>query len=125
MSENEPTIYPTLPESAQAEVQALIDTFKETMRRACEATLSTLYTDVALWIESDAWGNFRNSVVSGMSAYGDPKIRESYDFVKIRQAILVEHRAEIIEDLNQDMVKEIERLKSHIQWLEEARNARY
>ena len=118
---DENQLYPKLSETAQAEAQALIEQFKAQMLRVCEETLSTLYTDVAVWIESDSWGNFRNQVVAGMKGYGEPKIREAYDFVKIRQAILKEHRADIIEDLNQDMVQEIAALKKRIEYLEEAR----
>lgn len=118
-------LYPQLTEEGEKEAQRLIDSFKEKMKVAVEEVLSELYCDVAIYIESDSWGNFRNEIMSGFKNYNNRKIQNEYDFKKIRQAILKEHRQDIIKDLDQDMIGEIERLKAQIETLQQLRSNTY
>ncbi len=104
-------LYPTLAPEAQAEAQALMDGFKAKMTKLCEETLAQLYCDVSVYIESDHWTNYRNDLLAGLQNYGNRKVQGSYDFKKIRRAILDEHRAEIVGDLNQDLLDEVAELK--------------
>lgn len=120
MSEEYP-LYPTLSELGQQEAQALIDQFKAQMKKVCEDTLSELYTDVACYIESDSWTNYRNQLISGFQNYDNRKVQGQHDFAKIRKAIYEEFRAELIPDLNQDLLSEIESLKLTIKYMEESR----
>lgn len=107
-------LYPTLSEEAKTEAQALIDTFKAKIVKAAEEAIGYLYCDVLFYIESDSWTNFRNELLEGFKDYGNRKIQGEYDFKNIRQVIYKEYKSEIIDDLNQDMIKEIEILKSRI-----------
>ena len=116
MSDEYP-LFPDLPEPAAAEAVALIERFKAELRKAAENTISDLYVDVLPHIESDAWINFRNALMDGFRNYNNKKIQGEYDFREIRQAILREHRAEIIADLDQDNLAKIATLEREVAML--------
>ena len=111
-------LYPELSEAGKEEAQALIEKFKVQLKKAFDNVLSDMYTDIVVHIESDSWTNYRNHMLDGFKNYNNRKIQGEYDFKEIRQAILRNHREDIIEDLNQDMVKEIEDLKKTIEMLQ-------
>ena len=111
-------LYPELSEAGKEEAQALIEKFKVQLKKAFDNVLSDMYTDIVVHIESDSWTNYRNHMLDGFKNYNNRKIQGEYDFKEIRQAILRNHREDIIEDLNQDMVKEIEDLKETIEILQ-------
>lgn len=121
MMNKEYPLYPTLSEEAKIEAQLIMDRFKEQMGKLCEEVLSQLYCDVSAYIESDHWTNYRNDLLAGFQNYGNRKIQASYDFEKIRRAIFKEYRDEIINDLNQDLVRENEELKELIKLERESR----
>ena len=108
-------LYPTLEPEAQAEAQALMDSFKEKMLKLCQETLGELYCDVSAYIESDHWTNYRNDLLAGLRNYGNRKVQASHDFAKIRRAIYEAYRAEIVADLNADLVAEVEQLKKELE----------
>ena len=118
MSEEFP-LYPELREAAKEEAQALMDEFKKKMESLAKEILSQLYCDIAMYIESASWSNFRNEILQGFSKYGNRKLQADYDFAKIRQTIFEEHREEIIKEIEQDIVKENETLKKDIHDLRE------
>ena len=107
-------LYPTLAPEAAAEAQALFDGFKASMLKLCEETLSSLYCDVSVYIESNHWANFRNDLLAGLQNYGNRSVQASYDFAKIRRAIFEAYRSEIVADLNADLVAQVENLKKQI-----------
>jgi hypothetical protein len=107
-------LYPELSEEGAKEAQALIASFTVALRKAADEAISDLYANILPYIESDSWTNFRNDLMDGLQNYDNKRIQGEYDFRKIRQAILKNHREEIINDLNQDMVKEIEDLKEQL-----------
>ena len=113
---------PTLPEFAVKQAEQLIEDFKVELKKAADEVIGTLYTDVSLWIEGDSWGNFRNQVMGGYRDYYDNKASQAYDFKVIRESLLREHREEIIEDLNQDMVEKIAKLEETIESLRNQRS---
>jgi hypothetical protein len=108
-------LYPSLPEEGQKEAQQLIDWFKEKLKKSAEEVLSDFYCKIMPYAETDSWTNFRNELLDGFRNYGNRKIQAEYDFKEIRQAIFTEYRDEIIQDLNQDLVKEVEDLKRTIE----------
>lgn len=114
-------LYPKLSEEGEKEAQKLIDAFKAKISKIAEETIQELYCDVALYIESDSWGNFRNEIMDGFRNYDNRKIQGEYDFKEIRQSILKNHRDKIIKDLNQDSLEEIKTLKDQIEHLQELR----
>lgn len=124
MTTKEFPLYPELTEAGQKEAQAAMDKFKAEMLKvsgAClEEAASDFYTNILPHVESDSWTNYRNELVAGLSDYQN-KHHAEYDFAKIRRAMFEEYREEIINDLNQDLVKEIDSLKKHIKFLQENR----
>lgn len=114
MSDEYP-LYPRLSPDGEKEAQLLFDGFKAKMAKICEETLEQLYCDVATHIESASWTNFRNDLLSGLRNYGNRKVQADYDFAQIRRAIFEEFRAEIISDINQDLLKEVEDLKKQLE----------
>lgn len=114
MGENYP-LYPSLAPEAQAEAQALMDSFKERLLKLCKETLGQLYCDVSAYIESDHWTNYRNDLLAGLQNYGNRKVQASHDFAKIRRAIFESYRAELVADLNADLLAEVEELKKTIE----------
>jgi predicted metallo-beta-lactamase superfamily hydrolase len=115
-------LYPPLKDGAVQEAQILMDGFKKNMEKIAKETLSKLYCDVVMYIESDSWVNFRNEILQGFSKYGNRKLQADYDFSKIRQTIFEEHREEIIKEIEQDIIKENEKLKEQLKWEKELRN---
>lgn len=115
--EKEYPLYPELTEQAQKEAQLVMDSFKAEFLKIAEDALSELYFNVVTHIESDSWTNFRNTLMDGLCDYSNRNAQSDalYDFRSIRQAIYKEYRDEIVVDLNQDLVEENERLKSHIE----------
>ena len=120
MSEQYP-LYPELTEEGKQEAVALIESFKVAVSRAAEEVIGNLYADILPYIETDSWTNYRNELMDGLRNYNNRKIQAQYDFKKIRQAILEEHREDIIADLNQDMVEEIYTLKAELKLERESR----
>jgi hypothetical protein len=118
-------LFPELPIKGQEEAQVLIDKFKESIKKAADEAIGELYCDVAVYIESDSWQNFRNELMDGFRNYNNEKIQGKYDFKEIRQAILKNHKEEIVADLNQDMLKEIDDLKGQIEFLQKLRERSY
>ena len=118
-------LFPELSEAGQEEAQKLVDSFKENLKKVADEAIRELYCNVATYIETDSWTNFRNDLLDGFRDYKNRKIHAEYDFKKIRAAIYKEYREEIIKDLNQDMVKEIEDLKKQIKFMQDLRTNRY
>jgi len=118
-------LYPELPEDGKLEAQKLIDGFKDKLKKAADEAITEMYCDVAVFIETDSWQNFRNKIMSGLKDYGNPKIRSDYDFKEIRQTIYKEFRDEIVEDLNLDLVEEISSLKKQLESERELNRMRY
>ena len=114
-------LYPELSDEGKEEAQKLIDSFKEKIKKAADETIEDLYTKMMPYIESDTWCNFRNEIMEGFKDYDNRKIQGKFDFRDIRKSILKNHREDIIEDLNQDMVLEIEKLKKDIVYLQNNR----
>lgn len=114
-------LYPKLNEPGEEEAQALVDSFKSKLKDAADEVIGTLYCDVATYIETDSWSNFRNQIMEGFKNYDNRKIQNEYDFKKIRAEIYKEYRDDIIADLNQDLLEENETLKKD---LEQAREWR-
>jgi hypothetical protein len=121
ITDKEYPLYPELPEPGAQQAQALIDRFKEQVKKAAEECIDDFYTDIVPHIESDSWTNYRNAMMDGFREYGNRMTQGEHDFKKIRQQIYKDFRDEIVADLNQDLVKEIERLKGTIQTMQKYR----
>jgi len=111
---NEYPLYPSLPEDGEKEAQALIDRFKEDLKKAANEVIGDFYCDVATHIESDSWTNYRNAIMDGFKNYNTRKVQAKYDFKQIRAEIYKEFREDIIKDLNQDIFEENARLEERI-----------
>ena len=58
------------------------------------------------YIESDSWTNYRNDLMDGFRGYKNNG-KHQYDFKELRQAIYKNHKEEIVNDLNTDLLKDI------------------
>ena len=121
MTEQLYPFFPELPEAGAVEAQELVDKFKKQLKKVANEVIGDLYCDVACFIESDSWTNYRNKIMDGFRDYRNNKIQGAHDFKEIRQQIYKKFRDEIIEDLNQDMLEEIESLKKQVEYERELR----
>ncbi len=114
MEENKYPLFPELTDEGKIQAKNLIDKFEHQLKlnaiKLMGEITDTFYSDVLHHIESDHWQNYRNTIMEGMCNYSN-KEHSPHDFDRIRKAIYMYHKEEIIKDLNQDLVKEIERLK--------------
>lgn len=119
MANKDYPLFPELPEAGQTEAQKLIDKFKDQLKRIADDVIGDLYCDVAVHIESDSWMNFRNDLMAGFKNYNNKMVQGEFDFKTVRESILEQHRAELVKDLNQDLLGEIARLKEDCKRLAE------
>lgn len=124
MSEEYP-LYPELTDQGKEEAQKIMDSFKPKLMELMNEVMGDLYTDVSYYIDSDHWTNYRNALMDGFLGYGGGKPNHEYDYKKLRQAIYTNHKEEIVQDLNQDLVAENESLKEHIDILQQQLSQRY
>lgn len=121
--EKEYPLFPELNEQGKQEAQTLMNQFEATLKEKATELLKTFstsfYCDILNEIESDHWQNYRTKIVNGICNYSNKNIQGTYDFDKIRKAIYESHKEEIDKDLNQDLLKEIERLKNRIEQLQQ------
>lgn len=118
-------LYPDLTKEGGLEAQALMDVFKEKAKEALtkvvDEIFGQLYCDVAMYIQSDSWSNFRNDLLEGFKNYNNRRIQAEYDFAQIRQCIYKDFREDIIKDLDQDNLKRIEQLEKELKFERESR----
>ena len=107
-------LYPKLQEGGEEQAQLLIDGFKERLKSAADDVLGDLYCDVASYIESDQWTNYRNDLLSGLCNYGTRKVQGGHDFKRIRRAMFEEYKAEIIADIGTDLIEQIASLERQL-----------
>lgn len=107
-------LYPELTEEGKVEAQKIMDSFKPRLTSLMEEILGRLYCDVSYYVESDHWTNYRNALLDGFRGYTDGRAAHEHDFKKLRQAIYQQHKEQIVQDLNQDLVEENERLKKEL-----------
>lgn len=117
-SDAEDRLYPELSKEGEAESLQLLEHFRASMKAIADEVIRDLYCDIGPHIETDAWSNFRNEIVSGLQDYRS-RHAARYDFQKIRESLLKNHREDIVADLNQDLLKENEKLKADIERLRE------
>jgi len=122
MNEEYP-LYPEFDIIAQNQAEQVTKRYFENFKKKCIDILDELAGEyvsaIVDHIESDAWSNFRQEIIDGLCNYSNRKIQGRYDFDKIRKSIFDHYRNEIIEDLNQDLVLENEKLKNDlIYWKE-------
>lgn len=110
-------LYPELPDPGAEEAQALIDKFKEQMRKVADEVLGEVYVNIVPHIESDSWTNYRNAMMDGFRNYNNRKVQGQHEFKEIRQEIYKEFRDDIIKDLDQDNLDRIKELEEVIRIL--------
>lgn len=102
------------------DMQELIDAFRAKIKKVAEESISDFYTDVTPFAEMDSLTNFRNVLLEDIVS-SKPSLW-GYKQKEIRAKILKEHKDEIASLINQDLLNEIERLKSI---LEESQTSHY
>jgi len=118
MSDEYP-LYPHLTAQGEEEAQKIMDSFKPKLVKLMEEVLGDLYADVSYYVESDHWTNYRNALMDGFRNYGSGKPNHEYDYKELRQAIYINHKDKIVNDLNQDLVAENEQLKKQVEDLQQ------
>ena len=112
-------LFPELTEQGKIEAQNLMTKFEKRLKEKAIEIIKEIttdfYCDILNEIESDHWTNYRTKIVNGLSDYTNKHKSGSYDFDRIRKSIYRNHKSEIIKDLNQDLLQEIERLKSQLE----------
>jgi gas vesicle protein len=121
MTDDKYPLYPSLTPEGAAEAQAIMDSFKPRITKMIEEVLDKLYVDVSMYVESDHWANYKTQLLDGFKGYTQNRAMHKHDFAELRQAIYKNHKEAIVEDLNQDLVEENERLKKQIKQMQEAR----
>jgi len=124
MSEEYP-LYPELTEQGKIEAQKIMDSFKPKLAKLLDEVMGDLYTDVSYYVDSDHWTNYRNALMDGLKGYGGGKPNHEHDYKELRQAIYENHKEEIINDLNQDLIKENEKLREYVEQLQNQLTDRY
>jgi hypothetical protein len=109
-------LYPKLTEQGEKEAQLIMDSFKPKISAVIDELMGQLYCDVAYYIESDSWTNYRNDLMDGFRGYKNNG-KHQYDFKELRQSIYKNHKEEIIKDLNADLLEENEKLKKQLEEL--------
>ena len=111
-------LYPDLPEEAAEKFIERMNDFRVSLKKVAgdliEEILNDYYGNLIDYVEGDAWNNFRQTIVNGLTDYNTRKVQGEYEFKKIRRHMFVEYRDEIIPDLNQDLLEENEKLKERI-----------
>ena len=114
METEEYPLYPELTMEGSRQAQDLMTKFEKELKEKAvdviEGITTEFYFDIVNEVESDQWDNYRSKIINGICDYSN-KDHSKHDFEKIRKAIYRKHKADIVNDLNQDLLKEIERLK--------------
>ena len=124
MSEEYP-LFPELTEQGKEEAQKIMDSFKPKLAELLNEVMADLYTDVSYYVDSDHWTNYRNALMDGFKGYKHGKTNHAYEYKELRQAIYKNHKAEMVSDLNQDIVIENDELKRQIKQLQKQLSDRY
>lgn len=95
--------------------QARADLLATITEKAKEA-LSTVYTDYAQYIESDAWLNYREELKNELAGktYKEVTTSESLWAKDVRTKIFQENQRDLLPKLNQDLLKQIDELKQEL-----------
>lgn len=102
---------PRLIEPAATELESLIKEVKTRLLSEIEKGVSTIYTDLGAYVESDAWQNYRNDPKHQL-AYDNDVLKDDYGWARnVRLKILQENLAELVEFLNKDLLDRIKELE--------------
>ena len=113
-----------LKKSLEADAIALIAEFRKRITGAANEVIQNVYTDFVPHIESDAWTNYRELLRREMEGGWYKRTNDTLEgrwARAVRDMILREHRADIIAELNQDLVAENKELKEKIERMNDYR----
>lgn len=117
-----------LQEKAQHEFKDFMESCRAkiaaTIRDEADKILSNCYTDYGMFLETDAWTNYREHLKRELAGGLYRTVTSSEDGFwakNVRAMILQEHRAELISALNQDLVADNERLRQELKQAYERR----
>lgn len=112
--------YPRLTPEGEAEAQRIMDVFRRKMRAISDDVLGDLYTDVAQYIESDSWTNFRNHFISSFRRL-DPAFCGVYNLRELARVIAKENPELVGKYVNEGNIERIRQLEDTIKFLRESR----
>lgn len=115
-------LYPELTDEGKLQAHVLMQKFEKDLKskalEVIEGITTDFYCDILHEIETDHWTNYRTKILNSICNYSNKEGLANHEYKRIREAIFREHKEEIIKDLNNDLLKEIEMLKDHIQGLQ-------
>ena len=94
----------------------------QTIRDQANELMTTVYTDYGMFLETDAWINYRENLRAELRGGYHREILNSEECAwarSVRDFIFNEHRAELVEMINKDLMVKIKSLE------EELRRSRY
>jgi hypothetical protein len=105
--------YPELTETGKKQAQELMIKFEKELKESAIKIMQNItnefYYDIVNEIESDQWSNYRSKILDYLKGYKSGHCE--YDFNTIRRAIYMNHKDEIVKDLNQDLLKKNDELR--------------
>lgn len=117
-----------LQEKAQHEFKDFMESCRAkiaaTIRDEADKILSNCYTDYGMFLETDAWTNYREHLKKELAGGFYKTATDSEDGNwgrRVREMIMVEHREELIKALNADLVEQNERLRQELKQAYERR----
>jgi hypothetical protein len=114
MSEEIHDRFPEISEKGKEQAIKLVEDFKKQVQEIANKAVGDLYCDILPHIETDAWTNFRTSILRDLCDYSN-SVESPYDYKRIRESLYAEHKEAIDKDLNQDLLNQIEQLQKDLQ----------
>jgi hypothetical protein len=115
--------YPMLSEEGVAEVQRLMDRFKaditEAAKNIIEDATTDMYCNVADYVDSDSWHNYRRSIIDQLGRY-DKQGYSQYDAKELGRQLLRYHKEEIQSDIIKDLQEQLDREKEAYRKLQDS-----
>lgn len=107
--------FPELTKEGKEKAEEVLEKFKLELKNSAvdiiEKNMGEFYQNALTYIEEDSWRNFRNDILQSICNYSETRKSFPYDAKRIRRIIFENFKDEIIQDLNQDLLDENEKLK--------------
>lgn len=112
---------PRLIEPASQELEKLIAEVKSRLLAEIEIGIRSIYTDLGVYVESDAWQNYRNDLKQQL-AYDNGILKDDNGWARnVRLKIFQENREELVKKVNQDLASKVKELEERVKEYESRR----
>lgn len=104
-----------LNEQGLKEVELVIAGIKARVTKEIENSMSDIFVKIHDYIDTDSWMNYRESIRQAMRSELVKNTLTDRFAKDVRNQIFKEHKDELTDALNKDLVNEVERLKETIE----------